>query len=309
MRELIKRRSEFLADIRCFFAGRDVLEVDTPVLCGYSATDPGLDSFRVLSHFEKGERYLLTSPEHAMKRLLAAGSGPIYQLSKAFRDGEFGRHHSPEFQMLEWYRPAYSLDDLLQELLALLACLGLPCEPERFTYRELFQRHAGLDPFTVSESALAKACREHVDFSGALPDRDGQLDLLMTHVIEPALAKYPSALVCDFPASQAALAVVRQGADGHALASRFELYIQGLEVANAYEELANSEELASRFQQDNRVRLSQGKAPIPEDARLLAVLPAMPACSGIAVGVDRLFMLKEGQKSLADILPFAWDSV
>lgn len=319
LRERLLRRADFLATLRQFFRDRDVLEVDTPILSRVTATDPLLDSFEVLTGEER--RYLLTSPEHALKRLLAAGSGPVYQLGKAFRRGEFGARHNPEFTLLEWYRPGFSLEDLRDEVITLLSTVGFTGTPQRFRWRDLFQTVCGFDPFRTSDEHLIQQALAVAGggLSAEALDRDSALDLLMSHRVEPWLARHAIAFVEDYPASQAALAVIDTDAEGDRVARRFELYLHGMEIANAYQELIDPQEQRSRFEADNHKRRSLGLAEVPVDERLLAVLAQVPPCAGIALGVDRLLLQCErrrppeqrldGLDRLAGVLPLAWDGV
>jgi lysyl-tRNA synthetase class 2 len=307
----LRRRAELAATTRAFFAGRGVLEVETPRLAEATVTDPHLASLacRYTGPGAPAGRalYLQTSPEFAMKRLLAAGSGPIYQLGRAFRDGEAGRRHNPEFTLLEWYRPGFDQHALMDEVDAYLAAtLGAP-RAERLTYRELFGRHLGLDPHTATTAELDRAAA-----AGAAPpppfaaeDRDGRLDLLLSHAIEPRLPRDRPTFVHDYPASQAALARLRVDPDGVAVAERFEVFAGGLELANGFHELTDAGEQRRRFASDLARRGRLGLPPVPLDERFLAALEAgLPDCSGIALGFDRLVMLAVGAGSLAEVVAF-----
>ncbi|RLQ23515.1 EF-P lysine aminoacylase GenX [Seongchinamella sediminis] len=303
----LRARAELLARIRGFFAGRNVLEVETPLLCSSGVTDPAIEALMV----DRGDslpapRYLQTSPEYAMKRLLAAGSGPIYQLAKAFRDGEAGSRHNPEFSLLEWYRPGLDHHQLMAEVAALVIhCLG-PRPVEYHAYRELFSAELGLDPLTASLDQLQQRARASLDVGALSGDRDMWLDLLMSHLVEPALADRGLCFVYDYPASQAALSRVEEK-DGQLVAQRFELYVDGLEIANGYCELTDAGEQRRRFLADNERRRRRGQPQRPLDERLLAALAAgMPACSGVALGVDRLLMLADGQTDIRQVLAFDW---
>jgi len=316
------RRAELLAATRSFFAERGVLEVETPYLAGAAATDPHLASLATRSG--EGTLYLQTSPEAAMKRLLAAGSGPIYQLGRAFRDGESGRRHNPEFTLLEWYRPGFDHHRLMDEVEELLAAtLGfdpgasgrLPAE--RLTYREAFRRHAGVDPLTDPLERLVAAALEAAGPSehggrGALPDlgddRDGWLDLLMVTAVQENLGCGRVTLLHDYPASQAALARVRRNDDGTAVAERFEAFVDGVELANGFHELTDPQEQRRRFEHDLEIRRARGLPEVPIDEHLLAALAAgMPECAGVALGFDRLVMLAAGAESISEVLAFPMD--
>jgi len=304
--DMLQARAELLQHIRGFFAERDVLEVDTPLLASAIGTDPVLDPVRALLKDHAGTEqtlFLQTSPEFPMKRLLAAGSGAIYQLGKAFRNGEAGRKHNPEFTMLEWYRPGFTLEQLMAEVDALLQnVLGLP-PATRISYRELFMQHLDIDPFTICPADLMVRARARIDTGFTSNNPDHWLDLLYSHCIEPALMK--PVCIHDYPPSQAALAKLAVNADGYQVARRFEVVAQGLELANGYDELANADEQRQRFERDQAQRRAEGLPVYPQDERLLAALAAgLPACCGVAVGVDRLLMLKTGASDIRDVISF-----
>ena len=251
-----------------------------------------------------GDRWLQTSPEYAMKRLLAAGSGPIYQVCKAFRAGEAGGRHNPEFTLLEWYRPGFSLAELIEEVADLArAVLGNTLH-RVVTYRELFRQYLGIDPFLVDAEELEGFARARLDYSGGAETRDTWLDLLLTHLVEPQLEGL--VFVHDYPASQAALARLREK-DGVTVAERFELYVDGLELANGYFELIDPAEQRARFEADNRTLASRGEPARPIDEQLLAAMEAgLPSCAGVALGLDRLLMKKLGAERVQDVLSFDW---
>jgi len=302
--ENLKRRAEILAQIREFFEKRGVLEVETPLAAAAPASDLHLHSIRLELDAgpERRELYLQTSPEFAMKRLLAAGSGPIYQISKAFRDGESGRRHNPEFTLLEWYRPGFDHHALMDEVDELLAeILDVP-PAERRTYGELFAERWGLDPHEAEAEEL-----ENAAISAGLNlrdlDRDGWLHLLWSHGVEPDLGRGEPTFVLDFPASQAALARIRPS--DPPVAERFEVYVEGVELANGFHELIDAAEQRRRFEADLEARRRNGLPEVPIDEHLLAALEAgMPECAGIALGVDRLVMLAVGASSIAEVLAF-----
>jgi lysyl-tRNA synthetase class 2 len=296
--------------IRSFFAERDVLEVDTPLLCRSGVTDPSIEPFVV----ERGAsidrpRFLQTSPEYTMKRLLAAGSGAIYQLARAFRDGEAGSRHNPEFTLLEWYRPGYDHHQLMAEVAELVnVCLGERAL-HRFSYRQLFEQQLAIDPFTAPVSDLMDLARQHIDTGIVSGERDLWLDLLMSHVLEPQLARLGMCFIYDYPASQAALARVVE-VDGQPVGQRFELYVDGMELANGYFELTDAAEQRRRFEQDNQRRREYGQPERPLDEQLLTALAqGLPSCSGVALGVDRLLMLVMGEPDIRNVLAFDWESV
>lgn len=301
--ENLRVRAKLLTQTRNFFAQRDVLEVETPLLGEAPASDPHLNALVVESD---GLRYLQTSPEYAMKRLLAAGSGAIYQVCKAFRAAEQGSRHNTEFTMLEWYRPDFSLTDLQDEVAALLNVLLSSLQGERsavrYSYRDLFAEHLNLDPHNASLNTLRDCAMKHVDIELESDDRDLWLDLLMSHVIEPQLGREEFSFVYGFPASQAALAQVDLDAKGTLVAQRFELYINGMEVANAYLELRNADEQAARFAVDLEQRAQQGLPIPPLDRHLASAMQAgLPACAGVALGFDRLMMVALGTNKLSDV--------
>lgn len=311
---IIRRRAEMLADIRNFFAQRQVMEVCTPALSPAGATDPNIQSMTLeLKAFPRQPlRYLHTSPELAMKRLLAAGSGPIYQLCAVFRDNEAGRRHRPEFTMLEWYRPGWHYHRLIEEVLSLIGALAREIKPRqtrRFSYRELFQHYAGLDPV----SATARDCREccrRFDMPVAesmTEDIDEWLDWIIGALITPRLPEDELTCVYDFPPSQAALARIRD--DFPPVAERFEIFWGGMELANGFQELTDVNEQRRRFERDNVRRLEKGLPAIRMDERFLAAVAAgLPESSGVALGVDRLLMALTGAKHIRDVVGFADDT-
>ncbi len=310
--EALRARALLLAGIRRFFDEHDVLEVETPALSASATPDPALASFSTQYRgplFPQGRTlYLHTSPEFPMKRLLAAGSGPIYQICKAFRDGEAGRLHNPEFTMLEWYRPGFDHHQLMTEVEQLVGpILGLTMPAERLEYRNVFLRHAGLDPYRASRADFLACAREHG--IAAPPGMESEshpsvwCDLLLTHLVEPQLGRGRMTFLYDYPAEQAALARVRPGEPP--LAERFELYVEGIELANGFHELGNRHEQAARFARQNEARAAQGLPVLPLDEHLLEALDAgFPDCAGVALGIDRLLMLKIGSRSIQDVLAF-----
>ncbi|SDM00961.1 lysyl-tRNA synthetase, class 2 [Modicisalibacter muralis] len=308
--ETLRERARLLNEVRRFFAERDVLEVETPVLGHGGSTDVHLDSLSLTATTPAGRErlWLQTSPEFHMKRLLAAGSGPIFQLARSFRDGEVGRRHNLEFSMLEWYRPGFSLSELIDETEALIRTLLPDAGPRRLRrYRGLFREQLQVDPFTTPLESLRRLAGERGGLNMADSDRDGCLDLLMGLVIEPTLGHHGIDVVIDYPASQAALARrQRDPEDGVEVAARFEVYVKGLELANGYDELTDASEQAARFADDNRQRERLGKSPVDVDTRLVAALRAgMPAGSGVALGLDRLIQLALGKHSVAEVMAFA----
>ncbi len=297
--ETIKARAELLGSVRDFFSSRGVLEVDTPILSRHATVDRHIDSFRTTAG-----SWLQTSPEFPMKRLLAAGSGAIYQICHVFRVDEAGRHHNPEFTMLEWYRPEWDHLQLMDEVAALVAALGVPQRCERATYRDVFRRHAGFDPFVPDPDAARRsfdaAC---VDVPQGIDEWDGWLDLAMSILVGPALGHDKPCLVYDFPASQAALARVRVG--DPSVAERFELFWRGIEIANGFHELTDAAEQRARFESDQAWRRAHGRDVPPYDVELITALESgLPECAGVALGIDRLLMLLMGLPNVAATMAF-----
>lgn len=305
--EMLLARAALYRQIRSFFEARGVLEVDTPLLASSIGTDPALDPIIAQYHAFPGapqqSLYLQTSPEFAMKRLLAAGSGPIYQLGKAFRNGESGSRHNPEFSMLEWYRPGFTLEDLMDEVEALLVKVLGPLTCHRRSYGELFEEALDLNPYDATTPELQALVQSHLNLAGDPPDHATCLDLLYSHCIEPELQD--PVMIVDYPAVQAALAKVAENDSGQLVARRFEFVMHGMEIANGYDELLDAGEQAHRFAADQNTRKARGLPQFPHDRRLLAALTAgMPHCSGVALGVDRLLMLQTGASSIDEVLAF-----
>ncbi len=316
----LRARAALLKRTREFFDRRGFLEVETPVLSHDVVVDRHLDPLPVTLFADPREPrqgptlWLQTSPEFGMKRLLAAGATAIYQITRAFRGGEVGRLHNPEFTMVEWYRVG---DDYAagRQLLADLATELLDRgKPEQLTYREAFQRHAAIDPFAATIEDLVAAAAQHGVLTdaqdqqryAAAGDRDALLDLLLTQAVEPHLGAARPTILYDYPASQSALAQVRSG--DPPLAERFELYVDGVELANGYHELLDPAVLRERNQRNNTARAADGKYTLPADSRLLQAMEhGLPPCAGTALGFDRLVMVATGAKSLAEVLAFPVD--
>ncbi len=295
--------------IRTFFDTRHVLEVETPILSAAGNTDPNIESFltRFTGHVDAGaaQRWLRTSPEFPLKRLLAAGVGDCYELGRVFRNGEAGGRHNPEFTMLEWYRVGWDHHRLMGETIELvqqaLALLDRRAELVISGYRQLFLDELGIDPLHDPLETLQAPLREYgIDPAGL--ERDDWLDLLITHKLQPAFPRDRITVIHDYPASQCALARIRPGEPP--LAERFELYLGRHELANGYHELNDAAEQTARFMRDNARRRARGLPEVPVDARLLAVLDAMPDCAGVALGIERLLMCLAGTDAIADVLAF-----
>lgn len=298
---VLAERAKFLRDIRIFFEKRQIMEVETPLLCQGVATDPCLQSFEI------DQRYLQTSPEFSMKRLLAAGSGAIYSLGKAFRKEEAGKKHNPEFTMLEWYRPGWDHYRLITEVDELFQTLLGSAPAQISTYQACFEEKIGINPHLASVEQLRYLeILQSTGVAGDQLDRDDLLDLLFSHYIEPHLGQSAPAVIIDFPASGASLARTRQ-VGSIAVAERFEFYFKGMELANGYHELTCGIEQKERFERDAQKRKAKSLAAKPIDQRLLAALQAgLPDCAGVALGVDRLLMLKLGLRDISQVLAFAW---
>ena len=313
---VLRARAALLRALRTFLHSAGILEVDTPILAYSADPEPALDPIhatcRTPGNAASRVCYLQTSPEFAMKRLVAAGSGPIFQITKAFRDGEVGRRHNPEFSLLEWYRPSFDHQRLMDEVGALVRhCLDQPdLTEERISYRALFRRYMGIDPIDASLAQLRSSAVQRISGVAdvALDDRDGWLDILLTHHIEPKLGRGRLTFVYDYPRTQAALA--RLDPIDATVANRFELYFQGVELANGFNELRDPVEQERRFLADNRLRERLGKAAVPIDQKFLAALRhGMPDVSGVALGVDRLLMLQLGVEDIDQVLSFSWSRI
>jgi lysyl-tRNA synthetase class 2 len=309
--DALKARAGMLAAAREFFASRGVLEVETPILSAAAVSDPQIESLATRIAGMPAQAYLCTSPEYAMKRLLAAGSGDIYQICKVFRDGERGRWHNPEFTLVEWYRLGFDDAALMTEVEMLIGRLLRPyrqLEPaERLSYSAALQRHAGVDAFGASDDDLMESARCHDIVCHAELDRDAKLDLLMGLVVGPSLGLERPCFICDYPASQAALARLKPGVP--VVAARFELYLNGVELANGFHELVDGAEQRARFAGDLGVRRARGQVARPLDEHLLAALAAgMPDCAGVALGFDRLVAVALGAPQIADAMAFTIDN-
>lgn len=297
----LRQRADTLKQVRSFFQRRQIMEVDTPALMPHTVTDPYMSALSVDVLQQK--MYLQTSPEYAMKRLLAAGSGDIYQLSKNYRADEHGRKHQPEFTLLEWYRVGWDHHQLMDEVYQLVSEVTGISKRTKVTYRQAFMDYLSLDPFTVTDTDLSQQAEQLL---GQLPDnmlRDDYLSLLFAEKIEPNIAEQRITFVYDFPASQSSLAKLLPE---QTVAGRFECYCNGLELANGFWELTDSQEQSLRFQKDQVIRQTLNRPTIDIDHAFIAALEhGLPECSGVALGFDRLIMLALNKSDIRDVLPFA----
>jgi lysyl-tRNA synthetase class 2 len=297
----LQQRAEIINTIRAFFISRNILEVETPLLCHTSVTDPYIESIATTLN---PTYYLQTSPEYAMKRLLAAGSGAIFQICKAFRQDEAGQHHNPEFTMLEWYRPGFDHHALMNEVDELLQHVLNVQTAERKTYADTFHTYLGIDAHhaTIDELAIC-ADKVGISVSNPISDRDTWLQLLMSHYIEPRVGQTRPFFIYDFPVTQAALARIQSS--NPPVASRFEVYFKGLELANGFHELQHADEQRKRFEKNLAARKQLNLALLPIDEYFLSALSAgLPDCAGVALGIDRLIMLATKRDRIADVISF-----
>lgn len=319
--DAMRLRARLLTGIREFFTQKNLLEVETPCLSHAATTDPYIESLRVNPlNLPTGNdtAYLQTSPEFFMKRLLAMGSGDIYQIGKVFRNEEYGKRHNPEFTLLEWYRTSMTYHELMREVAELVAYVlpeGLiETAPAYTSYREVFFHHLDLDPLTASMQELENCALQHAVNTSSDLSRDDWLNLLMSHVVEPALERGKMNFIFDYPSSQASLARTRFlekssvcGSEIH-VAERFELIINGVELANGYQELTDAREQEKRFLDDVALRQSRGLPVVPFDVNLVLALQAgLPECAGVALGVDRLCMIINQSDTIQDVLTFSID--
>ncbi|WP_455375678.1 EF-P lysine aminoacylase EpmA [Kaarinaea lacus] len=312
--DTLRLRAAMYEKIREFFRQRQVMEVDTPILSVASTPDPNIDSFEttyvpVFGKVSSERRYLSTSPEFPMKRLLASGSGSIYQLCHVFRQAEQGRQHNPEFTMLEWYRVEMDYQMLMEEVAELVSFLTQqPIETEVISYQSAFLQHVNVDPLTASVAELHKLAEQFglVSLQQNDEDKDLYLDFLMSHQVQPGLGAGKLTFVHAYPASQCAFA--KLSSQNPLVAERFELFYRGVELANGYQELTDAKEQQRRFERQNRQRTQQGKPAISIDHNLVEALEqGMPQCSGVALGVDRLIQLTQDMKNIEDVLAFPFN--
>lgn len=321
-KDLLLERALLLKNVRAFFDAKGVIEVETPLLSHYSTTDPHLDSLS--SHFQEEICYLNTSPEYAMKRLLAGWQQAIYQICKAFRDDELGPNHNPEFSMLEWYQPGYSMEQLMAELAELVKAI---CQGSRFSllnntadknpaferlsYQQAFEKYAGFNPHQINSVQcyqIAKEKNVEIPLGLTIEDAlDDWLDWLLTQLVLPAFEKDCFTFIFDYPASQCALAKVASNEQQVPVAKRFELFFGEMELANGFHELTDAKEQLQRFEAENQSRKQAGKEPGYIDNNLIDALSSgLPDCSGVAMGLDRLLMVLVDAKDIEQVLAFPW---
>jgi len=302
-------RAQMLHDIRAFFLRRHILEVETPALSQAGNTDPFIESLTVKQSTEK--RYLHTSPEYPMKRLLAAGSGDIYQICKVWRAGESGRNHNPEFTMLEWYRVGFHYHQLIQEVAELLLSLlpELEKDTQIISYEKLFLDHFNINPHQTSQQQLAACVQKNI--SGLATDNLDQqalLDALLTHCVEPTFNKNALTFVIDYPAKQSALAQIRRD-ENFSIAERFEVYLGSSELGNGYQEEINYKRNLEILETENAQRKNQKQALVNQDKYFLQAIKAgIPASSGVAIGIDRLLMILADVNSIQEVINFPWEN-
>jgi len=308
----LKRRHEITQAVRSFFLEQDFWEVETPLLSRETVVDTHLDPVPVSLSWDparpgEGEPfYLQTSPEFAMKRLVAAGAEAIFQIAKAFRLAEAGPQHNVEFTLVEWYRVGDDLQAGMQLLSDLVAAVLNRGPAEMITYTQLFQSHLQIDPLSATNQQLRSVAQQHgvsLPESFGSDDVDGLLELLLSELIQPKLGFERPVILYHYPASQAALA--RLDETDPQVACRFELFVDGMELANGYDELLDAEVLVERNRRNNAARKALGKPPLPDESQLIeAMRSGLPACSGCALGLDRLVMAAIGAKSIDEVLPF-----
>ncbi|MEH6910167.1 MAG: EF-P lysine aminoacylase EpmA [Oceanicoccus sp.] len=308
--DALRARAKIIARIRDFFFRREVMEVETPLLARHSVTDPFMDILKGDNPMgTSGDYYLQTSPEYAMKRLLAAGSGPIFEITKAFRKGEQGSRHNPEFTMLEWYRPGFDHFELMTETERLVGEL-VHCDRPflRMSYGEMFQQFLNINPHTIGLEELALLACKSIDLQMQSDQKDDWLNVLLTEIIEPQLGFDVPVFVYDYPASQSALAKTAIDNEGILVAQRFELYVSGVELANGYFELTDASEQEARLKSEQTRRLALGREKMDVDIYLSAAMSqGLPSCAGVALGVDRLIMLALQMKKITDVIAFPSD--
>ena len=304
--DIIKQRATLLRNIRLFMERRQILEVDTPVLSHYANSDPYIQSLKTANVFEKDTSlYLHTSPEFCMKRLLAAGSGSIYQIAHVFRDEESGKKHHTEFTMLEWYRTGFDYYQLMDEVAELLLDIGLT-KPDKMTYAEAFLKTVQIDPHTANIKQLQEISGQH-GWGSDSDDHHALLDYIFSEAVIKKLDNSQPLIIYDYPEFMAALATIKPGIPR--VAERFELFINGMEIANGFNELCDADEQRERFETEVNIRKDKGLSELPIDKHLLAALKfGLPESSGVALGLDRLLMVLSGKNDIKDVVAFTLDN-
>ena len=310
----LRERALLLRKARAYLDAQGVMEVETPMLSRSATVDVYIDSFATefspIGHGTSQLCYLHTSPEFSMKRLLSAGSGDIYSLGRVFRNGESGGRHNPEFTMLEWYRIGMDDRRLMDDVAGLLSSVSNFKEVRRCSYGELFEEYLGLNPYTATDEELSQVVKDQVDAKLQGLERSDCLDLLFSKFVEPNLGSSTTEVlegyfVYDYPVTMSALARLSTNSDGHPVASRFELFVNGVELANGYHELLDAEEQKKRFEEEQRMRQERGYDIYPYDKNMVdALAHGMPDCAGVAMGIDRLLMLMLGTGNIGDVLAF-----
>jgi elongation factor P--(R)-beta-lysine ligase len=303
--DIIKKRAALLRQIRGFMDSHNILEVDTPVLSHYVISEPYIQSMTTANAAEKETPlYLHTSPEFCMKRLLAAGSGSIYQITHVFRDEESGKKHQTEFSMLEWYRLGFNYYQLMDEISELLLDIGLS-KPDKMTYAQAFLETVQLDPHTAKLIQLQDIGGQH-GWGSNSEDRHALLDFIFSEVVIKHISKSQPLIIYDYPECMAALATLK--AEEPHIAERFELFINGMEIANGFNELCDVDEQRQRFEADLKTRREKGLSELPIDTYFLAALKSgLPESAGVAVGIDRLLMVLSGKDDIKEVITFTLD--
>lgn len=308
--EQLQLRAQMLTDIRAFFMRHRVLEVETPALSQAANSDPYIESFSL----DNGQRFLHTSPEYAMKRLLVAGSGDIYQICKVWREEEAGSHHNPEFTLLEYYRIGFDYRQLMAEVeLLLTSLLGLQKGAKFYSYQQLFIELLQFDPHKAQHSELIEYTKRNIPSLEIRDELSWQkqdlLDALLTHCIEPCFAKDQLTFVYDYPITQSALATIRAETETEvAVAERFEVYLGRVELANGYQELIEADKNRQVIENELAHRRQQGQTELPKDDYFLEAMEVgMPMASGVAIGIDRLLMCAAGVNDIQEVISFSWD--
>lgn len=303
---ILRDRAEMFQAIRHFFAERGVIETDCPLISSSASVDAHIDLIPIRD-VHNCERYLHSSPEYGMKRLLSEGIGDIYQLAHVFRQGEYGQRHNPEFMMAEWYRLGMPFEEMIEETLDFIRLFVGPLPGAVISYREAIKKYTGIDYVNASVEEISELLGDKVYKGAENEGKDALLNILLPLYVEPQLGQGELTALAYYPATQAALAKT-QNIDGEAVAERFEVYFKGVELANGYHELADAKEQRQRLIEANQARVKMGKRELPIDERFLKALDkGLPECCGVAVGVDRLMLLRHAKSSLKEVIPFDWE--